>query len=147
MKPITYFYGLWVFLFALFAYWQINDPDPEVWVSIYAVAVIFSLFAVRGIFPKIPLTLVVVVCILGAIYFFPAGVGQWIADEWAQQDLTMKTPQMEENRETFGLLTIALVLSPALYQAWKKKLIQILKIISPKLSFTCVFYSFSCFFS
>jgi hypothetical protein len=120
MKPISYFYGLWVFLFALFAYWQINDPDPEVWVSIYAVAVIFSLFAVRGIFPKIPLTLVVVVCILGAIYFFPGGVGQWIADEWAQQDLTMKTPQMEENRETFGLLTIALVLSPALYQAWKK---------------------------
>jgi hypothetical protein len=47
-------------------------------------------------------------------------VGDWIAAEWAQKDLTMKTPQMEENRETFGLLTIALVLSPALYRAWKK---------------------------
>ena len=120
MKPISYFYGLWVFLFALFAYWQINDPDPEVWVSIYAVAIIFSLFAIRGIFPKIPLTLVVILCLLGAAYFFPGGVGDWIAAEWAQKDLTMKTPQMEENRETFGLLTIALVLSPALYRAWKK---------------------------
>lgn len=120
MKSIRYFYGLWVFLFALFAYWQINDPDPEVWVSIYSVAIIFSLFAIREIFPKLPLTLVVIVCILGAIYFFPGGVGQWMADEWAQQDLTMKTTQMEENRETFGLLTIALVLSPALYRAWKK---------------------------
>lgn len=120
MKSIRYFYGLWVFLFALFAYWQINDPDPEVWVSIYSVAIIFSLFAIRGIFPKLPLTLVVIVCILGAIQFFPGGVGQWMADEWAQQDLTMKTTQMEENRETFGLLTIALVLSPALYRAWKK---------------------------
>lgn len=120
MKSIRYFYGLWVLLFALFAYWQINDPDPEVWVSIYSVAIIFSLFAIRGIFPKLPLTLVVIVCILGAIYFFPGGVGQWMADEWAQQDLTMKTTQMEENRETFGLLTIALVLSPALYRAWKK---------------------------
>jgi hypothetical protein len=48
-------------------------------------------------------------------------VGDWIAAEWAQKDLTMKTPEMEENRETFGLLTIALVLSPALYRAWKKK--------------------------
>lgn len=122
MKPISYFYGLWVLLFSLFAYWQFNDPDPEVWVSIYAVAVIFSLFAIRGIFPKIPLTLVVVLCLLGAIYFFPGGVGEWITAEWAQKDLTMKTPQMEENRETFGLLTISLVLSPALYQAWKKKL-------------------------
>jgi hypothetical protein len=44
-----------------------------------------------------------------------------MAAEWAQKDLTMKTPQMEESRETFGLLTIVLVLSPALYQAWKKK--------------------------
>lgn len=121
MKLISYFYGLWIFLFALFAYWQFNDPDPEVWVSIYGAAMIFCIFGLRGIYPKIPLTLVVILCFLGALYFFPGGVGDWIAAEWAQKNLTMKTPQMEENRETFGLLTVALVLSPALYQAWKKK--------------------------
>ncbi|GMQ25005.1 hypothetical protein Aoki45_16870 [Algoriphagus sp. oki45] len=120
MKFNKYFFGTWIFLFALFAYWQFNDPDPEVWVSIYGVAMIFCLLGVRGIFPKIPLTLVVVLSVLGAIYFFPGGVGDWIADEWAQKDLTMKTPEMEENRETFGLAIIALVLSPALYKAWKK---------------------------
>ncbi|UZD22666.1 transmembrane 220 family protein [Algoriphagus halophytocola] len=115
------FYGIWIFLFALFAFWQLNDVDPEVWVTIYAMAMLFCVFAVRGIFPKIPLTIVVVVCVLGAIYFFPGGVGDWISDEWAQKDLTMKTPAMEENRETFGLMIIALVLSPALYKAWKGK--------------------------
>ena len=47
-------------------------------------------------------------------------VPQELMEEWAQKDLTMKTQQMEENRETFGLLTIALALSPALYKAWKK---------------------------
>ncbi len=120
MKFNRYFFGVWFFLFALFAYWQFNDPDPEVWVSIYGVAMIFCLLGARSIFPKIPLTLVVLVCVLGAIYFFPGGVGEWISQEWAQKDLTMKTQQMEENRETFGLLTIALVLSPALYKAWKK---------------------------
>ena len=120
MKFNKYYFGLWLLLFGLFAYWQFNDPDPEVWVSIYGVAMIFCLFGIRGIFPKIPLTLVIVLCLLGAIYFFPGGVGQWISDELAQKDLTMKTQQMEENRETFGLLTIALALSPALYKAWKK---------------------------
>lgn len=120
MKFNRYFFGVCFFLFALFAYWQFNDPDPEVWVSIYAVAMIFCLLGVRGIFPKIPLTLVILVCIFGAIYFFPGGVGDWISQEWAQKDLTMKTQQMEENRETFGLLTVALLLSPALYKAWKK---------------------------
>lgn len=120
MKFNKYYFGLWLVLFALFAFWQFNDPDPEVWISIYGVGMIFCLFGIRGIFPKIPLTLVVVLCVLGAIYMFPGGVGDWIADEIAQKDLTMKTPQMEENRETFGLLTIALALSPALYKAWKK---------------------------
>ena len=115
-----YYFGLWTLLFALFAFWQFNDPDPEVWISIYAAAMVFCLLGIRGIFPKIPLTLVVVLCVLGAIYMFPGGVGDWIADEWSQKDLTMKTPQMEENRETFGLTIIALVLSPALYKAWKK---------------------------
>jgi hypothetical protein len=115
-----YFFGIWFLLFALFAYWQFNDPDPEVWVSIYVVAMIFCLLGVRGIFPKIPLTIVVVLALLGAIYFFPGGIGDWVSQEWAQKDLTMKTPQMEENRETFGLLIVALVLSPALYKAWKK---------------------------
>lgn len=117
---MKYYYAIWALLFVLFGYWQINDPDPEVWVSIYAVAMIFALLGFRGIFPKIPLTVVVVLCVLGAIYMFPGGVGDWISDEWAQKDLTMKTPQMEENRETFGLLTIALGLSPALFKAWRK---------------------------
>lgn len=120
MKFNRVFFGIWFLLLGLFAYWQFNDPDPEVWVSIYGVGMVFCLLGTRGIFPKIPLTLVVIVCLLGAAYFFPGGVGDWITQEWAQKDLTMKTPQMEQNRETFGLLTLALVLSPALYKAWKK---------------------------
>ena len=115
-----YYFGVWFFLFALFAYWQFNDPDPEVWLSIYGVAMVFCLFGFRGVFPKVPLTIAIVCCILGAIYFFPGGVGDWISQEWQQKNLTMKTPQMEENRETFGLLVGALALSPALYKAWKK---------------------------
>jgi hypothetical protein len=119
MKFIKIFFGAWALVFTLFAYWQFNDPDPEVWVSIYTVAVIFCLLGARGVFPKFPLTSVVLICLLGAIYFFPGGVGDWISQEWVQKNLTMKTQQMEENRETFGLLTVALVLSPAVWKSWK----------------------------
>ena len=35
MKFNKIFFGIWIFIFALFAFWQFNDPDPEVWVSIY----------------------------------------------------------------------------------------------------------------
>jgi MFS superfamily sulfate permease-like transporter len=119
MKFNQIFFGIWIFIFALFAYWQFNDPDPEVWVSIYGAAMIFCLFGFRGIFPKIPLTLVVVLCGMGAIYFYPGGIGDWISQEVEQKNLHMKTPQMELARETFGLLIVALVLSPALYKAWK----------------------------
>ena len=119
MKFNQIFFGIWIFIFALFAYWQFNDPDPEVWVSIYGAAMIFCLLGFRGIFPKIPLTLVVVLCVVGAIYFYPVGIGDWISQEVEQKNLHMKTLQMELARETFGLLIVALVLSPALYKAWK----------------------------
>lgn len=119
MKLSKIIYGVWAILFALFAYWQINDPDPEVWVSIYAVAIIFCLLAIRGIFPKIPLTVLVTVCLIGAFYFWPDSVSGWIGQEVEQGDLTMKTPEMEEGRESFGLLIIALVNIPGLFKAWR----------------------------
>jgi len=119
MKFNKIYFGVWIFIFALFAYWQFNDPDPEIWVSIYAVGVIFSILGTKSIFPKIPLTIVVVACLIGAAYFYPGGIGDWISQEVAQKDLTMKTPQMEEARETFGLLIVALALGPALWKAWK----------------------------
>ncbi len=121
MKFNRYYFGLWLFLFGLFAYWQFNDPDPEIWVSVYGVAMIFCLLGTKGIFPKYPLTLLVLACLIGTVYFYPGEIGGWINQELEQKNLAMKTPQMEEARETFGLLIIALVLSPALWKSWTKK--------------------------
>lgn len=115
------YYGLWVFLFALFAFWQFNDPDPEIWVSIYAVAIIFCLLGFRGIFPKIPLTVVVIACFLGAAFYWQGDVGGWVSQEVEQHDLSMKNDFMEESRESFGLLIIGFVMLPGLIKAWKKK--------------------------
>jgi hypothetical protein len=89
-------------------------------VSIYGVAMIFCLLGTRGIFPKIPLTILAIGCILGAIYYWQGDVGSWISQEVKQHDLSMKNQYMEESRETFGLLMILLVMLPALWKAWKK---------------------------
>jgi len=120
MKFWKYFYGFWIVAFELFSYWQFNDPDPEVWVSVYAVAIIFCLMGIRGIFPRYPLTIVVIACFVGAIYFWPESVSGWIGQEIEQGDLTMKTPELEEGRESFGLLIVALVMLPGLIRSWKK---------------------------
>lgn len=120
MKFNKVYFGIWIFIFALFAYWQINDPDPIVWVSTYAVAMIFCLLGTRGIFPKIPLTILAIACIAGAIYYWQGDVTSWLSQEVEQHDLSMKTQSMEESRETFGLLIILAVMLPAIWKAWRK---------------------------
>ena len=116
-----YFFLFWSALFLLFAYWQVNDPDPEIWVSVYIVAAIFCALAFKGKHPLIPLGIVIVACVLGAIYFYPNSVSDWVNYELENQDLTMKTQQSEEARETFGLLIMAVILSVSAYFGWKKK--------------------------
>ena len=123
MKTFTkYFFSIWIVVFLLFAYWQINDPDPEIWVSIYVIAALFSGMAVKGKHPLIPLSISIIACVIGAIYFFPDSVWDWIGFELENKDLTMKTKESEEARETFGLLIVAIVLSVSAYVGWKKKI-------------------------
>ncbi|MGY6743951.1 MAG: transmembrane 220 family protein [Cecembia sp.] len=122
MKTFTkYFFIFWFLAFLLFAYWQLNDPDPEIWVPIYLVGALFSAMAVKGKHPLIPLAVVIIACIAGAIYFYPESVSEWVSYELEQKDLSMKTQESEEARETFGLLIMALVLSVSAWIGWRNK--------------------------
>ncbi|WP_194775396.1 transmembrane 220 family protein [Pararhodonellum marinum] len=116
-----YFFIFWILAFLLFAYWQINDPDPEIWVSVYLVAAIFSYLAVRGIHPILPLSVCILACLIGAIYFFPDSVPEWVGYELENKDLTMKTQESEEARETFGLLVVAMVMGYSAFLGFKKQ--------------------------
>ncbi|PRY84987.1 transmembrane 220 family protein [Mongoliibacter ruber] len=119
-KFAKYFFVFWFFAFLLFAYWQLNDPDPEIWAPVYICAALFSALAVKGKHPLIPLSIAIIACVIGAIYFYPDSVSEWVNYELEQQDLTMKTKESEEARETFGLLIVALVLSFSAFVGWKK---------------------------
>ena len=120
-KGSSIFFGIWSLLFVVGALVQINDPDPLVWVSIYLIAAFLSGYVALGRFPKIPLAIVTILCFAGSLYYFPPSVSEWIAQEWQQQDLTMKTVSMEESRESLGLLIIAIVLGIAWFNGWRKK--------------------------
>ncbi|WP_017733304.1 transmembrane 220 family protein [Nafulsella turpanensis] len=114
------FFGCWSLLFLLFAYWQWNDPDPTLWVSIYGFAALMAGTAAAGRFPMPVLITVFFLGLAGFAYMYPGAVGDWIAQEWQQQDLSMKTQRMEEAREAFGLLIVAAVLGLAALIGWRE---------------------------
>ncbi|SRR5690606_4609762 len=119
-KGSSIFFGIWSLLFIVGALVQINDPDPWIWVSIYLVAALLSGYVTLGRYPLIPLGVATVLSLAGSLYYFPPSVGEWIVQEWEQQDLTMKTVAMEEARESLGLLLIAIVLGIAWFTGWRK---------------------------
>lgn len=120
-KGSSIFFGIWSLIFVVGALVQINDPDPLVWIGIYLVAAFLSGYVALGRYPMIPLGIVTVLSFIGSIYFFPPSVSEWIVQEWEQQDLTMKTMDMEVARESLGLLLIAIVLGIAWFIGWRKK--------------------------
>lgn len=98
-------------VFVLFAYWNTNDPDPQIWVSIYAlVAVLIGL----NLFIKVPR-------IVGLLAVFGLGIGMAIyipgAIEWFQEgmpsiagEMKAASPYIENMREFLGLLICVLAL-------------------------------------
>lgn len=115
------FFGLWSILFLLFCYWQWNDPDPGVWMSIYGFAAVMSGLASVGRFYISVLILAAVLALIGSLYFFPHSVSDWILQEWQQADLSMKTAEMEETREFFGLFIFSMIMGLAAYKGWREK--------------------------
>lgn len=120
-KVSRFFFGFSALLFLIFAYWQWNDPDPEIWVSLYGFAAVMCGFAAFDRFFVPILVFSAIAALVGGIYYFPDSINQWIQQEWQQADLSMKTMEMEEARESFGLLIVSIVMSLAAYRGWREK--------------------------
>ena len=94
-RYLALFFGL---IFILFAYFQMNDPDPVLWVPIFFVpsALSFGVFFKK--YNRLVLILFAIVYLVGAILYYPnhyEGLGL--------ENLSMKTEQVEFARESFGL--------------------------------------------
>ncbi len=101
MKNLLIILG-WSFtlIFLLFAYWQLNDPDPIIWIPPYLIASYISFKAARN---QVNHELLIVAIIMS----FAAGLQIWTEmDAWEgflTDGLSMKTHNQELARESVGL--------------------------------------------
>ena len=104
-------YALLSLIFALFAYWQLNDKDPMLWVPIYGGV---SLLIGSHLFFNVPKMLRVAVLVaigIGAAVYIP-GVGGWCNEGMPSITGSMKaeSPYIENMREFLGLILAGLAL-------------------------------------
>ena len=101
-KILSIVFGL---LFLLFAAFQYNDPDPEVWVPIYGLAAVacFMAFAVwaNGGF----LSAMAVMYVVAAIYQWPP-----VFEGFLFSEVGMRSMNIEMAREAGGLAICAVVM-------------------------------------
>ena len=103
--------GILAFIFALFAYWQFNDPDALTWVILYMSVAMISLVAV---FREVDRR--VIIFFLMMFFIYAASYSLYIV-EWIQlgmpsiaSEMKANTPYIERTREFFGLLICLLVM-------------------------------------
>lgn len=118
------FFALWALLFLLFAFWQINDPDPEWWVPAYIGGAMVCGLAAMNRFPLQIIAALAIAYLVCSFFFWPQEIFSWVSQEVEQKDLTMKTPAMENNREFFGLIVLAAVTGLAFWQGRKQILVK-----------------------
>lgn len=100
-------------LFILFAFVQINDPDPVLWILIYGLMAVACILAAFGYYyPKVIAVLLMLYLVYS--FFIIPGVFEWLASEDRSllfDDIAkMQHPYIEETREFLGLLMCMLVL-------------------------------------
>ena len=100
-------------LFGLFAYFQINDPDPFLWVTIYGVVGLVSLLRIFNIFQS-TMTLIILTLILlyAALHF--SSFWHWLTHDNKSElfgSMIYDKPHVEGTREFLGLLMAGMALS------------------------------------
>ena len=97
--------------FVVFAYLNLNDVDPWLWVPIYMSAAICCGLAIFSwYYPSVYILLMLFYLVYAGILFFAKdGVRDWIfkyKKESLVQEMQATKPYIEQTREFFGLLII-----------------------------------------
>lgn len=110
-------------IFILFAFVQLNDPDPFIWFSLY---LLIAILCVASIFRKVPLALLYG---FGLVLLFYAAMHLEFAIEWfLSEDKSELFGEMQKDkyylegtREFLGLLIVILAVAYLILQNKKSK--------------------------
>jgi hypothetical protein len=100
-------------MFVLFAFVQVNDPDPIVWILIYGVMAVICILAAFNIYPRKIMIGLALLYAVYSVYYFP-GVREWLHQEdkslLFDNLAKMQYSYIEESREFLGLAICVIVL-------------------------------------
>ena len=113
-------------MFLVFAFVQINDPDPLLWIGIYGAMAVICVLAAFRIYSRAVL-LVLLALFLVYTYVLIPGIREWLS----QDDRTvllddiakMEHPYIEEAREFLGLVICMLVVGLQLAMSKRQRAI------------------------
>jgi hypothetical protein len=122
MKIVNFILAI---MFLAFAFVQINDPDPAIWILIYGAMAVLAIMAMFEYYPKKFLIGLVVLYLAYSIYYFP-GVREWLGHDNKSQlfdDVAkMEHLYIEESREFLGLMICVIVLIFYIVRSLKKRI-------------------------
>ena len=111
-------------MFLVFAFVQINDPDPVVWIIIYGAMAVICVLAAFRIYPRVVMAALLVGYIIYSFFFY-RGVVEWLAQDDKSvlfDDIAkMQYPYVEESREFLGLMICIIVLALHLVLSRRQK--------------------------
>ena len=100
-------------MFLAFAFLQLNDPDPLVWILIYGVMSVFCIMAIFEFYPQKFLIATAAIFTMYSLIYIP-GVLEWLRSEnkseLFDEIAKMNHLYIEESREFLGLLICLSVL-------------------------------------
>ena len=105
--------ALLAILFMIFAFLQVNDPDPFLWIVIYGAMALVCVLAIFEVYFKKLLLALGIAFIAYCVILFP-GVMEWLAQEdksaLFSETMKMEYPYIEESREFLGLVICLIVI-------------------------------------
>lgn len=109
-------------LLLVFAYVQINDPDPIIWVSFYVICAAVPLLLIFNFYDRRVFWIAAGLCLLHLGIAAP-GIYDYLAHHLNQsiiQDMSPERPYIEESREFLGTVIALLLMVISVLLARKK---------------------------
>jgi len=106
-------------LFVASALLQLNDPDPVVWVAVYAAAAVICAVELRGLVRPLYPALLSLTALAWAATIAPRVLGK-VPFGAMFAEFEMRDLGVEESREMYGLVLVAVWMAAVALAAWKR---------------------------